>query len=611
MRLRRLAAFVTLICLLFLVSAWVAQASDQVEKTELEKVRERLRDTLQDEASLGKLTLPADTSQRFIVKEVHISGNSLVSTADLLEGLPLIYTVSDKKDGVTVEAIYDFRSLRDIILDPGPEREVSLKTIQGFTKYLLSVYQEKGYAGIYVYLPADAVVGQTRLVNGILPVRVLEGKVAKLTIERYDFDRQEREKGFLKDSVLESWSPVQVGEAIQKRKLDNFLKLLNLNPDRYVSAVISRSAEPNALNLTYDVYESNPWHWYIQVDNAGTKDRQWAPRLGVVNTDLTGIDDRFSALYQAPWEKGIEDEYAVFGSYNLPVFSPRLRLNFYAGYSEFDIPGLTGINFLGNGSFYGSGLSYSIFQMGSWFVDVTGSVSRESSKVTPSLGIASDVDMDLWGLGIDVHRSIDTSETSLVLNRVESMGGSSNAEFQRARIGSDPDFSIYNVAAAHSLYLDASKVNRLSGSMRYIEPDGRLVPAKMTTFGGLYSVRGYEEDEIVADGGMIISGQYEFDLVKHFEPVKDQKANSAAKPGQSLELTKLAPLAFIDCGRAKIEDPLASEQRTRELCSIGAGVIIKLGVNFTAGMYYGWPLRGTDETDRGDGRFNVSLIYRF
>ncbi len=611
MSLWRWAALVTLSCLALVASARAAQPGDQADKAEMEKVRQRLRDTLQDEASLGGFTLPVDTSQRFTVKEIHISGNTLVSAADLLRGLPLVYTVSETKGGVAVEEIYDFRPLRDIIMEPGAEREVSLKTIQGFTKYLLSVYQQKGYAGIYVYVPADAVEGQTRLVNRILPVHVLEGRVAKLTIERYDFDRQEREKGFLKDSVLESWSPVQVGEPIQKQKLDNFLKLLNLNPDRYVSAVISRSAEPNTLNLTYDVYESNPWHWYIQVDNAGTKDRQWAPRLGVVNTNLTGIDDRFSALYQARWEKGIEDEYAVFGSYNLPVFTPRLRLNFYAGYSEFDIPGLAGINFLGNGSFYGSGLSYNVFQMGSWFVDVTGSVSRESSKVTPSLGIASDVDMDLWGLGIDVHRSIDMSETSLVLNRVESMGGSSSAEFERARIGSDPDFSIYNVTASHSLYLDARKVNRLSGSMRYIEPDGRLVPAKMTTFGGLYSVRGYDEDEVVADGGMIISAQYEFDLVKHFEPVKDEQASSPAKPTQDLELTKLAPLAFIDCGRAKIEDPVASERTTRELCSIGTGVIIKLGANFTAGMYYGWALRGTDETDSGDGRFNVSLIYRF
>jgi len=45
-----------------------------------------------------------------------------------------------------------------------------------------------------------------------------EGKVAELKTGRYDLNRREQEKGYLKDSVIESWSPVRVGEAIQKKK---------------------------------------------------------------------------------------------------------------------------------------------------------------------------------------------------------------------------------------------------------------------------------------------------------------------------------------------------------------------------------------------------------
>jgi hemolysin activation/secretion protein len=610
MSIRRRPVFAVLVCLL-LTSAPGAEGGGQAKQTAAEKVRENARNTPQDETSPTKVTLPEDTSQRLLVAAVHIKGNKLVSTTELLEKLPLTYVTSGAKDGETVEEVYDFRSLGDTIADPGPEREISLRTIQGLTKYLLSVYQEKGYAGIYVYVPAEAVEEGTKFKDKILPIRVLEGKIAKLRIERYDFDRQERQKGFLKDSVLESWSPAKADEVIHKKQLDDFLKLLNLNPDRHISAVISRSAEPNALNLTYDVYESNPWHPYLQVDNAGTEDRQWSPRVGVTNTNLTGIDDTLSLMYQAPWEKGIEDEYAVFGSYSLPIGTPRLRFNLHAGYSEFDIPGLTGIDFLGNGSFYGSTVSYTVFQKDDWFVDVAGSVSRENSKVTPSLGISSDVDMDLWGLGIRVHRSNAISEASLAFNRVESMGGSSWAEFQEARLGSDPDFVIYDLSAGYSRYLDARKANRFRGSLRYVCPQERLVPAKMTTFGGFYSVRGYEEDEIVADGGLIISAQYEYDLASHFEGGKAGQSGSAQKPGRKQRLRKLAPLVFTDYGRAKIKDPFPGEKETWELSSIGTGVLVEVGDNFTAGLYYGWALRGTDETDRGDGRLNVRLMYRF
>lgn len=617
MSLSRRTTLLTVTLFLFLVTPCLAQTSIQQErKAELERVLEKLRKKAEDKTSLVGLTFPEDTSQRFLVKELRISGNDLISTAELLEELPFAYKISEQIDDTAVEQVYDFRVLHDVILAPGQEREVSLKTIQGLTKYVLSIYQEEGYAGIYVYIPVEAVEGTDKLVDNILPIEVLEGKIAEISVERYDFDRQELEKGFLKESALKSWSPVKEGEVIQKNKVDDFVKLLNLNPDRYVSAVISRSAEPNALNLTYDVYEANPWHWYSQIDNSGTKDRQWSPRIGVTNTNFTGIDDRFSAMYQAPWDSGINDNYALFGSYDFPLFTPRLRLNFYGGHSEFNVTPQGGpFNFLGRGSFYGSILSYNVFQMDNWFVDVTGSLSQENSKVTPTLGLASDVDMYLWGIGINIHRSDDMSNTSLTFNRIESMSGSSREEFNIARSNADPDFAIYNFGAAHSQYLETSKVNRVSASFRLITSNERLVPAKMTTFGGFYSIRGYDEDEIVADGGILMSGQYEFDLVKHSETLENREATSEAGSEETQDnkpwLRKLAPLAFIDFGRAKIKSPLVGEQGTQELCSLGVGTIAELGDNFSAGIYYGWPLRRTDQTNKGDGRLNFSCVYRF
>jgi hemolysin activation/secretion protein len=317
-------------------------------------------------------------------------------------------------------------------------------------------------------------------------------------------------------------------------------------------------------------------------------------------------------MYQARWDKQIEDKYAVFGSYDFPLLTPRLRLNLYAGYSQFNItPEGTGINFLGNGSFYGSILSYNLFQIDSWFVDITGSLSRERSKVTPSLGLASDVEMDLWGTGLHIHHSDDMSNTSLTFNRVESMGGSSRDEFALARLNANPDFTIYTASAACSQYLDPNKVNRLSGSFQLIVPEERLVPAKMTGFGGLYSVRGYEEYEVVADGGILASGQYEFDLVKHSEAMENRNTKLRETPEEKPWLRKLAPLAFIDYGRARTKDPVPGEQDVQELCSVGAGTIVELGDSLSAGVYYGWALISTDETDRGDGRLNLTFMCRF
>jgi hemolysin activation/secretion protein len=43
-----------------------------------------------------QLDLPEDTSSRFGIKQLRISGNTLISTDKLLEDLPLVYNASDK-----------------------------------------------------------------------------------------------------------------------------------------------------------------------------------------------------------------------------------------------------------------------------------------------------------------------------------------------------------------------------------------------------------------------------------------------------------------------------------------------------------------------------------
>jgi hemolysin activation/secretion protein len=220
--------------------------------------------------------------------------------------------------------------------------------------------------------------------------------------------------------------------------------------------------------------------------------------------------------------------------------------------------------------------------------------------------------MNLWGVGFDIHRRDDMSNTSFIFNRLQSFGGSSDAAFVLARTGADSDFAIYTTSAYHSRFLDRSKVQRFSGSFRWITSDGRLVPAKMTSFGGLYSVRGYKEYEIVADGGIIASAQYEFDLVKYEESqeIGETESNEEMQADKRW-LRKLAPLAFFDFGRAKIKNPVAGERAVHELYSVGLGTAVELGDNFSGAVYYGFPLRSTNDTSAGEGRFGFSFIYRF
>ncbi|UCD00286.1 MAG: ShlB/FhaC/HecB family hemolysin secretion/activation protein [Phycisphaerales bacterium] len=565
-------------------------------------------------AQTEELNLPEDTTTRLIVSELRIRGNTLITTSELLEYMPEIYNASDQRlSSAPAEYLYDLRVIREIVAEPGRPREVSLRTIQGLTQYILSVYQKNDYSGIYVYVPEGAIRDGARLVDGILPVNILEAPVTEVGVKFFDAERNEVEEGYLLRSAIEEWSPIERDKVASQSSLDYLVNLLNLNPDRHVSAIVSRGAEPNTLAIQYEIYETDPWHFFIQADNSGTRDRQWSPRVGVINTNLLGIDDRFTALYQAALDE-IDENYSLFGSYDFPVMGPRLRLNLFGGYSEFDIDTEAGpIDFLGSGTFYGGMLRYNLFQQDKWFFDVTGSVSHEESDITPSLFpefFASNVKMDLWGVGADLHHRDDMSTTAVTVSRVQSFGGSDQKEFwdsatsTGARTNAERDFAIYTTAANHSQYLDRDKVQQLRGTVRWISPSERLVPAKMTSFGGMYTVRGYDEYEIVADGGILASAQYEFDLVRNSEAVEQQTATNN-------DLRKLAPLAFFDFGRSQIEDPVAGERENQTLYSVGVGTIFEIGNNFSGAVYYGHPLKATRDTRVGKGRLNASVMLRW
>lgn len=586
------------------------------------------------------LQLPADETPTFQVREIQIRGNTLLSERELLAKLPGVYEhVIEQKDRARRSEVYDFRVLREITAEPGPPRGISQRTMEGFTRYVLSEYQRRGFAGIYVYVSAETVEGQARLVDDILRIRVIESRVAHVDIDRRSFESGDpnqvqdrvnmfdyrfwlpglgpvrREYTGLRDVVLRAWSPAKPGQVVPQKELEQFIAMLNTNPDRHASAVISASDEPNAVDLAYEIYEADPWHFYAQVDNAGTEERQWSPRLGMVNTNVSGRDDRLSLMYQTVVEAP-DENYAAFGNYDFPFLMPRLRLGFYAGYSRFDISteatgGIT--SFLGDGSFFGTTLRYNVAKIDDWLFDLTGSVSNEESRVQPSLGQSSDVDLRLFGVGFQLHRSSEMSQTLFSFERLQNYDGSGADAFGQARIGADPDFIKYSASAQHRQFLDADKVHEVRARLMGIASNERLVPAKMTAFGGLYTVRGYEEDEIVADGGLLASLEYRSDLTKSLHSEQDGGNGKNTRPSP----VEVALLAFTDYGRPVINDPVPGEFDAQDMWGIGLGTVVEIGARFQAGIYHSWALRQTQRgdgslmTDKGDSQWNFNFIYRW
>ena len=628
-RKKNVVSVFVLLSLLFVLTNGLSYAgklpASKTTEQEILEQKEAAEDTVQtqevitpSDVQTAIKNLPEDTTPQYNIREIVLSGNTLFTTEQLIGDLPEVYNASPSGELESTK-LYDLRPLQSLIALPGTPQKVSARSILGLTQYIVSVYTiQNDYAGIYVYPPTEAFETGGELEQGILPIRILEAVVAEVSSNYFDIGNQPAEKTYLSIDALESWSPVQPDKVANRKELDDFLNLLNKNPDRYVSAVVSQGPEENTLALNYNVYEADPWHYFAQVDNSGTKNVQWKPRFGLINTNLLGFDDKLTAIYQVPLESNWDEEYSIYGSYDFPIWGPKLRLNLYAGYNEFAIND-TGeaVNFLGRGDFYGGRLRYNAFQKDGWFFDVLGGLSYQTSKITQdfsgtSLGLSTDIWMFTWDYGFELSKTDDMTDTTLSFRQERSIDATDKGKMSGfgGRSGTGPHFVFNTLNARHSRYLDNSKIQRFSGRLQWIDPDDRLPAAKMTSYGGMYTVRGYDEYEITADGGLLASIQYEYDLIRkgQLELFGEQASDEEARKPF---LKKLAPLGFMDYGLAKIEDPTSTEHYDQELCSVGGGVITELGDNFTGTVYYGYPLINTTKTHTGKGHLNVGFLLRW
>ena len=598
----------------FIIIAMLAGIVLAVER-QGENINGKIEIQDQNQPPLQQSAAPEASSAQAVilnVKSITITGNELISNETLFANVPDTFSTPGSAMQTTPGPVsYDFTDLKAVIATPGTEKKISAHNVQGFTQYILDQYKKKHWAGIYVFVPSQAMVNG-QLVDGVLPIQIIEGKVADVNVRYLDEQQKEKAKGYLNPRALLGWSPIKIGETINQKKLDEYTNTLNQNPDRHVSPIVSAGAAPGSLDVNYDVYEVSPWHTFAQVDNSGTKNNRWLPRIGIINTNLLGYDDIATVIYQAHAESDFDENYALYGSYDIPVFNPRLRFKAFGGYSQFDsTPAGGSVNFLGRGNFYGGELRYNLFQYEKWFFDIFGSLSRENSKVANSIfsELNSDVDMDMLGYGLELHKRDRMSEVSLGWEAEDMIGGSDRADFALARTGAEPDFQIYTARAYVSQYLDSKyRIQRVSSTLKWIDATDRLVPAKMTSFGGMYSIRGYEEFDTLADQGVLASAQYEFDLVKYDKAANGEKEYDADKPRR---LRKLAPVAFVDYGEADIIDHRANEDNKSTLVSVGPGLLAEVGEHISGAIYYGIPLKATPDTDKGDGRVNVSLLVRW
>jgi hemolysin activation/secretion protein len=495
----------------------------------------------------------ADNARRISVKALHITGNSVISTSEL-EAL-----VADLSTGE--------RSFAE--LNTGASR-------------ITALYRERGYAVARAYLPAQDIQ------DGIVEIRILEGKLDQRRIDNQSRLSDDRANGYL--------GTVQSGEVLQAKEVDRALLLLNDTPGvGGARASLQPGASVGTSDLVVELAPGVPLTANVELDNYGNR-YTGENRLGAAlafNSPLH-LGDQFTVRALT---SDADLTYARL-AYQVPVGSSGLKLG--AAYSDTHYGlGKEFKTLQAHGSANSSSLYASYPFIRSQFSNITGTLSWEDKRLK-----------DLTDTPItNSSKQVQLVNVGLVGNHQDALGGggvtSADLAFITGQLSMDATSLATDATTADSNGQFArftytlnrlqrvTDSNTLSVALSGQRASKNLNSSEKFALGGAYGVRAYPQGEGIGDEGWLAK----VELRHQFMP-------------------NLQGLVFYDAGSVDINrNPFAAGSNTRNLSGAGFGANANLlGMQISASI--AWRIEGGQPTSEpatqdSNPRFWVQVSKQF
>lgn len=522
--------------------------------------------------------------------------------------------------------------------------------IRAINQSIVNEFTRRGYMDIYVapakgQFAADG--SDLRSKDAPLKLKVRLGQVTDLSTSTTGDRFGEGERNNAAHQRILDRSPLGPSDeygrpdVIRKQDLDDYLFFLNRHPGRQVDATLSPSRVGRGVLIDYVVNENKPWIGYVQFSNTGTElTNKFRQRFGFVNHQLTDRDDTLSIDYITA---GFDDLNAIMGAYEAPFFDVyRGRWKVNASFSEFtssDV-GIFNSEFKGDDWSIGGDFFYNFLQRRELFFDwFVGARWRSISAENVGIGGNGEDDYFLPHLGLRAERMTptmrSTAHVELEWNMEDIASTSTEDSALLGRSDPDVDFAIFSWNFAHSFYVEpllnraawedpstpesSTLVHEVAVSFRGQHAfNNRLIPHEETIVGGLYSVRGYEESLLAADGALITSIEYRLHIPRMLDPDPSAKREVFGKEFKWARGTTygrpdwdLVAKAFLDGGRTILTDKSPNESQ-QTLIGAGVGLELILWRNLNVRVDLGYALTDADElADKGDTEFHIVASFLF
>jgi hemolysin activation/secretion protein len=452
----------------------------------------------------------------------------------------------------------------------GPGR--TARDVEDAREALLKAYQDKNYSSVNVVVPPQTGAG------GIVYLQVDELTVGRLRVHgsRY-FDINE---------IKREVPSLAQGNLIDFTQAQKDLVGLNQLPDRRVTPVIQPGVVPGTMDVDLNVKDTPPLHGSLELNNRYSSD-----------TPSLRLDASLS--YDNLWQLG----HAIGASAQV---SPQNfdKVQVFTGFYTARFPSLPGISFTlqgtlqnsrvstlgaldvtGKGDVIGLHTNFKLPTVGDYFQNFTFGFDYKAFEQSVYAGAdttATQTPTTYFPLTLDYSgtwvgkSSLTDIDLQLVFN-IRGIG--SNAQqFDNNRYNADRNF-IYlrgDVDRTEDLPYDFQLFGKLAGQVA----DSPLINSEQFSLGGLDTVRGYLESEVLGDNAVVFN--FELRLPSLLSWIKSP---DNAKTGDDWRF-----YFFTDAASAAIDDPLPEQTERYSLASYGGGTRITLFNHFNGSLDLAVPL---------------------
>lgn len=462
-------------------------------------------------------------------------------------------------------------------------------------------YATKGYNAVQVILPEQEVE------RGEVRFRVIEAKIGAMVVEGNKF--------FDEANIRASLPALAAGGSPNIHRIADNLRLANESPAKQTTVLLRSGAEEGVVDAVVRVSDERPMKYSLTLDNTGTSQTGvYRVGLGYQHANLFNRDHVLSMQYvTAPNQSRHVDQFSLIpskdviiigGSYHIPIYRWGDSIDVAAGYSNVDsgvVQNLFSVS--GAGTILGVKYNYSLPRWGDlehrlafgW--DWRGFRARVS-QVGTDFSLVPDITLHPISVQYSGTYRLSSHETSYYLSLHENLPGGNDggsATFQASRLEARPGYLIARYGINHNRAFASDWQMRAAFSGQVTRD--RLVAGEQFGIGGVDSVRGFLEREVVSDHGYrgTIEG-YSPDL---------------AGLTDWLSGYRMRGVVFYDWGRVTRMEPLASEPFRQSIASAGFGVRVSSGVNLSLRLDYAVVVDKGGLQNRGDGRVHMTFAYVF